>query len=156
MATSSSCTGNARTKTDAVLIRGRCHCGNISFRLDWVPDPTEIPARACDCTFCMKHGGLWTSSPRGSLEIEVADRSRVSRYEFGTKTATFHVCGRCGIVPVVTSDIDGHTYAVVSVRAFENVDPTMVTTRSASFDGEGVDSRLARRRRNWIAEVKFR
>ena len=136
-------------------IRGRCHCGNISFRLDWTPDPAEIPARACDCTFCMKHGGLWTSNPRGSLEIEVADRSLVSRYEFGTKTATFHVCGRCGIAPVVTSDIDGRIYAVVSVRAFENVDPDMVTTRSASFDGEGVDSRLARRRRNWIAEVKF-
>ena len=138
-----------------MLIRGRCHCGNISFRLDWTPDPKEVPARACDCTFCLKHGGVWTSNPEGSLEIEVADRSLVSRYEFGTKTATFHVCGRCGIVPVVTSDIDGHTYAVVSVRAFENVDPTMVTTRSASFDGEGVDSRLVRRRRNWIAEVKF-
>ena len=136
-------------------IRGRCHCGNISFRLDWTPDPAEIPARACDCTFCVKHGGLWTSNPRGSLEIHVADRSQVSRYEFGTKTATFHVCGRCGVVPVVTSDIDGHTYAVVSVKAFEDVDPAMVKSVPASFDGEGVDSRLARRRRNWIAEVKF-
>jgi hypothetical protein len=139
-----------------VRIRGRCHCGNISFRLDWDPDPVEIPARSCDCTFCMKHGGTWTSYPAGKLEIAIEDPARVSRYEFGTKTATFHVCARCGIVPVVTSDLDGRTYAVVSVKAFENVDPSMLKPGPVSFDGEGVESRLARRKRNWIAEVKFR
>ena len=137
-------------------IRGRCHCGNISFRLDWDPDPVEIPARSCDCTFCMKHGGTWTSYPAGRLEVAIEDPALVSRYEFGTKTATFHVCARCGIVPVVTSDLDGRTYAVVSVKAFENVDPAMLKPGPVSFEGEGVESRLARRKRNWIAEVKFR
>ena len=34
--------------------------------LTWDPDPKEIPARACDCTFCQKHGGVWTSNPRGA------------------------------------------------------------------------------------------
>lgn len=137
-------------------IRGRCHCGNISFRLDWDPDPVEIPARSCDCTFCMKHGGTWTSYPAGRLEVAIEDPALVSRYEFGTKTATFHVCARCGVVPVVTSDLDGRTYAVVSVKAFENVDPSMLRPGPVSFDGEGVESRLARRKRNWIAEVEFR
>jgi len=28
-----------------MLISGSCHCGNVSFTLDWQPDPTEIPAR---------------------------------------------------------------------------------------------------------------
>jgi len=51
-----------------VRIRGRCHCGNISFRLDWEPDPVEIPARSCDCTFCMKPGGTWTSYSAGKLD----------------------------------------------------------------------------------------
>jgi hypothetical protein len=139
-----------------VVIRGRCYCGNISFRLDWEPDPVEIPARSCDCTFCMKHGGTWTSYPAGKLEVAIEDPALVSRYEFGTKTATFHVCARCGIVPVVTSDLDGRTYAVVSVKAFENVGPAMLKPGPVSFDGEGVESRLARRKRNWIAEVKFR
>ncbi len=136
-------------------ILGRCHCGNISFRLDWDPDPKEIPARACDCTFCMKHGGTWTSYPAGKLEVTIGDASRVSRYEFGTKTATFHVCARCGIVPVVTSDLDGRTYAGVSVKAFENVDPAMLKPGPVSFEGEGMDSRLARRKRNWIGDVRF-
>jgi len=81
-----------------MLIRGKCHCGNISFSLTWDPDPTQIPARACDCTFCQKHGGVWTSNPRGALEVALKDRSRVSRYAFGTETAEFLVCARCGIV----------------------------------------------------------
>jgi hypothetical protein len=138
-----------------MLIQGRCHCGNISFVLDWKPASSEIPARACDCTFCGKHGGVWTSCPAGSLEVTVGDPSRVSRYSFGTKTAEFHVCGACGVVPVVTSRIDGRLYAVVSVNAFENVAPSLLRRMTATFDGENEKDRLARRRRNWIADVKF-
>jgi hypothetical protein len=138
-----------------VLIRGSCHCGNISFGLAWEPDPAEIPARACDCTFCLKHGGVWTSNPAGVLEVAVKDRSRVSPYRFGTRTATFHVCSECGVVPVVTSEIDGRLYAVVSVNAFTNVESGRVRPQPASFSGEEVDTRLARRKVKWIGDVRF-
>ena len=100
-----------------MLIRGKCHCGNISFSLAWKPDPAEIPARAC--------------------------------------TAGFHICARCGIVPVVTSRIEGNLYAVVSVNAFEGVDQSLLRRAPASFDGEANESRLARRKRNWIADVEY-
>ena len=139
-----------------MLIRGKCHCGNIAFTLAWEPDPVEIPARACTCTFCVKHGGVWTSKPDGALEIVVNDPAQVSNYAFSTKTAEFHICARCGVVPVVTSRIDGGLYAVVSVNAFENVDPSLVRRAPISFDGEGEDSRLARRKRHWIGKVAFR
>jgi len=136
-------------------IDGSCHCGNISFRLDWAPEPKEIPARACTCSFCRKHGGVWTSNPQGTLDVEVKDPSLVSHYAFGTKTARFHICSRCGAVPVVTSEIEGHTYAVVSVNAFDNVDPALLKHASATFDGETEADRLARRVRNWIPRVNF-
>lgn len=138
-----------------MLIRGRCHCGNISFSLTWEPDPAEIPARACSCSFCTKHGGVWTSNPGGALEVVVKEPSLVSRYVFGTRTAEFHICARCGIVPVVTSRIDGRLYAVVSVNAFEGVDRSLLRHAPASFDGEAEETRLARRKRNWIADVKY-
>jgi hypothetical protein len=138
-----------------MLIRGACHCGNISFSLTWEPSPAEIQARACTCSFCTKHGGLWTSNPRGALEVKIADRTLVSRYAHGTRTADFHVCARCGIVPVVTSRIDGHLYAVVSVNAFEGVDPALLRRGSHDFEGEGKGDRLARRKRNWIADVRI-
>lgn len=139
-----------------MLINGKCHCGNIAFALAWEPDPTEIPARACTCSFCVKHGGVWTSNPKGALEISIGDPLLVSRYRFGTRTAEFHICARCGIAPVVTSDIEGRTYAVVSVNAFENVDPSLLRRASATFDEENEQSRLARRARNWIAQVSFK
>ena len=138
-----------------MLIHGKCHCGNISFSLTWEPDPVEIPARACTCSFCVKHGGVWTSNPQGALKVIVKDPSLVSRYAFGTRTADFHLCARCGVVPVVTSWIEGRLYAVVSVNAFEGIDQSMLRRTPASFDGEGSDSRLARRQHNWIANVEY-
>lgn len=111
--------------------------------------------RACTCSFCVKHGGVWTSNPKGALEVTIADPALVSRYGFGTRTADFHVCTRCGMVPAVTSRIDGGVYAVANVNTFENVDRARLKRGSASFDGEGEDSRLARRKRSWILEVRF-
>jgi hypothetical protein len=136
-------------------IQGSCHCGNISFELAWDPEPTEIPARACGCSFCAKHGGVWTSNPAGSLTVNVREATHVSKYSFGTSTALFHICSRCGIVPVVTSEIDDHLYAVVSVNAFNNVPQSLLRRSPADFDGESVESRLARRKRGWIANVRF-
>ena len=95
-----------------MLIRGACHCGNITFDLTWEPEPTTIAARACDCTFCTKHGGVWTANAASTLTVAIAQPEHVSRYEHGTRTAQFHVCTRCGVVPFVTSTIDGHLYAV--------------------------------------------
>ena len=136
-------------------IAGSCHCGNIAFELDWTPEPAGIPARACTCTFCTRHGGVWTSCPGGSLRIRVRDRARVSDYAFGTGTAAFHVCAACGVVPVVTSRVDGRLYAVVNVNTFENVDPASVRRAAASFDGESEDARLERRQRFWIGDVRY-
>ena len=138
-----------------MLIHGSCHCGNISFELDWEPDPREIPARACDCTFCTKHGGVWTSNPKGKLRVDVKDAALESKYSFGTGTAVFHVCSRCGAVPVVTSRIDGHLYAVVSVNAFNDVDPSLLKRAPISFEGESTDDRLGRRKRGWIRDVHY-
>ena len=138
-----------------MLIAGSCHCGNLSFTLDWSPDPTEIPARACTCTFCSKHGGVWTSYPAGSLHFQVKDPAQVSCYAFGTETADFHICKQCGVVPLVTSAIDGKLYAVVNVNTFENVDRALLRHASSTVEGENTDDRLARRKRNWIANVTF-
>jgi hypothetical protein len=138
-----------------MLISGACHCRNISFALTWEPEPTEIIVRACGCSFCTKHGGVWTSCPAGRLEVAVRDPALVSRYAFGTGTADFHICTRCGIVPLVTSEIQGRLYAVVSVNAMEGVPPALIRRVEASFDEETEVVRLARRSRNWIGDVRF-
>lgn len=138
-----------------MVISGSCHCGNIAFTFAWEPSPAEIPARACGCSFCVKHGGVWTSCPSGSLRVTVREPSRVSKYAFATKTAEFHICTGCGVIPVVTSRIDGRLYAVVSVNAFDDVDVPLLRRAPASYEGESQEGRLARRKSNWIANVEF-
>jgi len=138
-----------------MLICGGCHCANISFKLTWEPEPSEIPARACTCSFCIRHGGVWTSCPAGSLTVAIKDSSLVSAYAFGTKAAEFHICSRCGTVPLVTSRIEGRLYAVVSVNALEGLNPSLLRRSLATFEDESEEVRLARRKRNWIANVEY-
>jgi DNA-binding LytR/AlgR family response regulator len=45
-------------------------------------------------------------------------------------------------------------YAVVNVNAFEEIDPSLLRRTTSSFEGEEKENRLARRKRNWIANIK--
>lgn len=136
-------------------LRGSCHCGNVTFALEWPGEALELPARACGCSFCVKHGGVWTSNPRASLRARIRNPGDVVRYAFGTKTAAFVTCARCGVVPFVTSEIDGRSYAVVSVNALDDFERSRLHSAPASFDGEGVGERLERRARHWIPDVRI-
>jgi hypothetical protein len=44
---------------------------------------------------------------------------------------------------------------VVSVNAFDGVDPALLRRSPAHLEGEDTGSRLARRKRNWIARVEI-
>jgi hypothetical protein len=138
-----------------MLLAGKCHCGNIALELDWEGSPPQIPARACGCSFCVKHGGVWTANPASALVVTIGDPALVSKYAFGTRTADFYVCARCGAVPLVTSEIAGKVHAVVNVNVLENVDPAWLRRSAADFEGEDTESRLARRQKNWIGQVRF-
>lgn len=134
-------------------ILGKCHCGNISYSLDWPGDGDEIPVRECGCAFCTKHGGTYTSHPQARLVATVRNGTRLSRYRFGTRTAEFFVCSECGAVPFVISEIDNRLYAVVNANTFEDVDRSSFLRRVTDFDGEDTKSRLDRRSRTWIPDV---
>ena len=140
---------------DITLINGACHCGNVRFVLRWPEADPGIPVRKCGCTFCQKHTGAWTSHPSAELVVEIDDRSLVSHYRFGTKTADFCVCSVCGVVPFVLSDIGDNQYAVVNVNTFEDIGGFTLSCSSTDFDGEDTESRLERRKRNWIPKVRF-
>jgi hypothetical protein len=136
-------------------IEGKCHCGNIAYTLEWPAAVSDIAVRACGCSFCVKHGGNWTSHREASLSAKLAGEAPVTRYRFGTGTSDFYLCTRCGVVPFVTSAIDERLYAVVNANTFEGIDLASLKRSSTNFDGEGVGERLERRRRNWIADVSI-
>ena len=134
-------------------IDASCHCGNIRVALDWPEAEPTIAARACGCGLCTRHGAAWTSNPGGSFRLAIGDPSRVTRYRFGTHTADFHLCRTCGIIPIVTWTTEGARYAVFNVNAFDNVERSQIVTAPADFEGEAMENRLARRRRNWTPEA---
>jgi hypothetical protein len=114
-----------------------------------------LAVRVCSCSFCIKHGGAWTSHRQGKLAALVRDASLLSIYRFGTRTAEFYVCSSCGAVPFVTSDIESRLYAVVNVNTFEGIDPSSLARAAADFEGETSDVRLARRSERWIPNVSI-
>jgi len=136
-------------------IAGKCHCGNISYTMEFDGALADIPVRACTCSFCVKHGGAWTSHPGARLDVTVRDPARHARYEFATKTAEFHICTGCGVVPLVTCRLDDRTLAVVNVNTFDDIDLSTLKKAPMSFEGEQIEQRLARRQRNWISDVRF-
>ena len=136
-------------------IQGACHCGNISFVFLWPAEGDEIPVRACSCSFCTRHGAVYTSHPEGRLDAEIKDLSAVNRYRFGTRTAEFFICTKCGVVPFVTSIVEGALYAVVNVNAFEPDDTIIFESATTDFDGENIGDRLERRARTWIPDVRI-
>ncbi len=134
-------------------LKGRCHCGEIKYEF-LVNGNRAIPIRVCGCTFCARHAAAWTSDPGGTLEIDIADANKVNLYRFGTESADFWICRRCGVVPFAVSQVDERLYAVVNSNTLDD-GASLVAERTASdFDGEVLTDRLERRRRNWIADVR--
>jgi hypothetical protein len=136
-------------------IKGACHCGNMSFELDWPEAAVPIAVRACSCSFCTQHGGVYASHPESRLDALLADPSQVSKYRFATRTADFYLCLRCGALPFITSLIDDHLYAVVNVNTFIEFDRSQLETSRTDFAGETVESRLQRRSQSWISRVEI-
>ena len=140
------------TKQALREMSGACHCGNVEYGLRWPEDSSVIGARHCGCSFCRVHGAAWTSSPLAELDISVRDANKVSVYRFGTATADFLVCSVCGVPTVVLGGSGETLHAVVNVNALDS-GAFELEHSTTDFDGEEIEDRLARRRRNWIPNV---
>ncbi len=132
-------------------IEGGCHCGVIRYGLTTAQ---ALSPRQCGCTFCQRHGVFGVSDSQGKLRVEISDAGAVNRYSFGHKTAEFLVCKVCGVAPVVLCEIDDHLYSVLNGRSIDQPVPFSITDiPQMDFEDETPMDRLARRKKNWIADV---
>ena len=132
---------------DDMPLAGRCHCGNLTLRFEPTRPPAELGARACTCTFCKPRRMRWTSDPDGRVEIVVGNEQDVTRYRFGTGTADFLICRRCGYVLAAVSAHEPRR-AVINIDVLDRASDFREAT-ATDLDGEDVDGRLARRARTW-------
>ena len=90
----------------------------------------------------------WTSDPEGSVQIRVDDVTLLNRYRFGTQTADFLICRRCGsLVAAVTRGEPQQ--AVVNIDVLERRDEFPQPVQK-DFEGEAVEARVARRANGWM------
>lgn len=131
--------------TQQVAHGGGCHCGalRVEFR-----SAKPLAPRACDCSFCRKHGVRSVSDADGLASIHITAGHEPLRYRFGLKTADFLICSVCGVYVAAVIAIEGQTYSVLNLNAFDNPHADIAAV-PMSYEGEGIADRTERRRRVW-------
>ena len=117
------------TATPAPL-HGGCHCGAVSIALATMQPPATLHPRACDCTFCTKHGAAWVSDPDGRLSITARDRATLTQYRQGSGSARFLFCRDCGVLAAVVYEGDGGLRGAANARCLDDArlgDPVTVS-----------------------------
>jgi hypothetical protein len=128
---------------------GRCHCGAIGFEFRTAKPVGEWSVRACQCSFCRKHGAAYTSDRAGSVRLVHEDASRLSSYRFGQETADFVFCGRCGGYLGAMTEEDGARLMVINLRALDPQPDGLPAAQPMSYEGESRGDRDARRASRW-------
>jgi len=134
------------------VLSGSCHCGNIQVRFETSVDPRDLKLRACDCTFCRKHGVRSVMDPSGRAHIAVADERELSRYVFGLRTAEFLVCKRCGAYAGAVLREAGASWAVLNANLLDG-EPLPRDALRSSYSAEDAQARIDRRKREWTPAV---
>ena len=128
---------------------GSCHCGAVGFKYETAIPPAGWSSRACQCSFCTRHGAYYTSDPKGAVRWKHRDASLISRYRFGHKTADFVFCGRCGGYLGAVTEEDGMPLMVINIRALDPKPEGVPEPQPMSYEGETAGDRNARRSTRW-------
>lgn len=98
-------------------LQGSCHCGRLKLTFSTRIAPERFSPRACDCSFCVRHGAAYISDPEGRLVIDARDAD-VMQYAFGHGLARFLMCRHCGVLVAVVFEEGGRRFASVNSRCF--------------------------------------
>ena len=137
-------------------LTGGCHCGNMKVAFETSLDPRSLPLRACQCSFCLRHGGVVTSDPAGRLVIEVRQPERLQRYRFALGITDFLICSACGVYVAAVMEIEGRSLGILNVNVLDEREPFARAPTPMEYGMEQVEEREARRVKRWMpAEVRI-
>ena len=144
------------TQDSAVSLNGACHCGAILGALHATKPAAELQLRACQCSFCARHGAMTVSDPAGRATFEI-ERAALATYQFGTRTGTSLICARCGMYAGVMLEEGGKTWSVLNVRGLAIPEFGGRVPEPVVYDGETPEQRIARRKQKWTpTEIEYR
>jgi hypothetical protein len=136
--------------------QGGCHCGNLRLSLHLPQAPEETRLRACGCSFCRAHNTRTASDSDGSVEIWAQDWALVEPYRFGSGTAEFLICRRCGVYIGAVSETGAGTRAVINTTCLDDRAAFTSQPNPIDHDGEMTEDRLARRATVWTPTILHR
>jgi hypothetical protein len=97
---------------DAIVV---FHGGQLAVEFSTSQDPAAINPRACDCSFCRKHGASYISDSAGRLSVSGNSAGSSCEYQQGTNTARFLLCNQCGVLVAVIYRHDSRIFGAVNV-----------------------------------------
>jgi hypothetical protein len=86
----------------------------------------------------------------GHFRLSADDWSFVEPYRFGSRTADYVVCRRCGVYVAAICDTAAGTRAVVNINCLNDRAAFTQLPNATNYDGETEASRLSRRATNWM------
>lgn len=122
---------------------GSCHCGAIRIEFE---TGKPLAPRACQCSFCRKHGARSVSDPDGAASLVFAIEP--IRYRFASRAADYLLCSVCGVYVGAMTDDGGRALVTFNLNAFDDRRPELEAA-PVSYDGESAAERAASRRRRW-------
>jgi hypothetical protein len=131
-------------------LRGGCHCGNIRVVLETALDPHALPIRACQCSFCRRHGGITTSDPAGRLVIEFGQPEHLHKYRFALGITDFLLCRGCGVYLAAVMESEGRSLGVLNVNVLDDHAPFARPPTPMEYGAESVEDREGRRAKAWM------
>ena len=132
---------------------GGCHCGALRVTVRLSKPPLENLLRSCSCSFCRRtRQGPCRIRP-GCSRFGRSDWSQVEHYRFGSRTADYLVCRRCGVYIGAVCETAAGTRAVVNTNCLDDRAAFAQDPVRPDYDGEATEARLARRAANWMPAV---
>ena len=138
----------------STIFYGNCHCGRLQVEFTTSRNPRDTNPRACDCSFCQKHGAAYISDPLGALRIVAAAPGALHSYRQGLGVARFLLCDQCGVLVAVIFEHNGHIYGAVNVGCLDQR-AIFGATISASPQLLSPQDKTARWLQLWVPDVQL-
>jgi len=123
--------------------QGACQCGAIRSVFETAK---PLAPRACQCSFCRRHGARTLSDPDG--EVVLSWSGVPILYRFGASAADYLICRRCGTYVGAMAEIEGRLFVTLNLNCFDDPRPELVA-EPVSYEGESVERKNERRAARW-------
>lgn len=134
------------------MLPGSCHCGQLRIEFSTAQDPASIITRACDCSFCRKHGAAYISDPAGKLSVSENHAGALREYRQGSNKAQFLVCSHCGVLVAVIVRHDSRIYGAANAGCLDG-NLELKSSTPTSPQALSPEEKLCRWLKLWVPDV---